>query len=255
MSIRIKKILESIFIKAAAPLERAMFPTYYSENFCIRDCVAIFPKKRIIVNRIKKAGNTSITAFFADIEGIEFDNLHGLKSAIRRPLFIGPKKARALRNYYSIVFVRNPYERVLSAFRDKVGGANPMFSKFPGYGIDSPSAFHQFVSALANGELYSDRHWYPQVDLLYKPISEFSFIGKLESIEHDMSRILNDLGLDAAYAQKLKGLHNVSTHSTGSSALIGQYFSANSAEKIYWLYRKDFEAFNFSREHPSFRFS
>lgn len=246
-----KRVVSGIATNIGSVIDKALFPDYDHRNFSTRDCVAIFPRIGIILNRIKKAGNTSVTAFFAEIEGLSFASSAELKSKIQRPIVFNPFVVHRIRNLYSVVVVRNPYERVLSAFRDKVGRGDLSGEYYPGFADDSPRGFAKFIAFLDNGGLYMDRHWLPQTELLFAPVRSFSFVGKLESLEDDMTKVLSDIGKNPKLAFGLRKPHGIANHLTGSSSLIGSYYTPSLAKTVYRLYQEDFDAFSYPRYHAS----
>lgn len=129
-------------------------------------------------------------------------------------------------NYLKFGFVRNPYDRLISAYVDKVarpdfgsyeynaqlhslyGDKGPLREKF-GNGTLKPT-FKQFVQAAyqvlkqprvtsndtSKREGYEDNssrrdlHWRPQSELLHTDIVPVDFIGRYERLESDRSKVM-----------------------------------------------------------------
>lgn len=97
-------------------------------------------------------------------------------------------------------FVRNPWSRVLSAYRDKVVNVSNLgklriLTRYPGLQPGMP--FRAFVDWLASEEgsdARADRHWVSQHLLL--PHDGNCTIGRLERMDEDLPRILDDYGVD-----------------------------------------------------------
>jgi hypothetical protein len=222
---------------------------YVFSNFENYDNISIYPCHGLIYNRIKKSGNTTITAFLNDVlVGKRHENAERLKADLIRPLDLSPGELRSLLTYRTITFVRNPYDRVLSAYLGS-GRIQKSYGDFR-FGTNSKEHFHQFLEFLDNGGLYLDRHWWPQVDLLFQPVEKFTYIGKLESIVADMKVILQLIGVDSESASLLDQPHEIEIHDGAgkirSARLKTQYYYSDRGRAIVErLYCKDFEKFNY----------
>lgn len=131
--------------------------------------------------------------------------------------------------YLKFGFVRNPYDRLISAYVDKVfrpdigsyeynaqlhslygdDNNNPLRQKFSGNGSVKPS-FKKFVQAAyqvlkqprvtsndtSKREAYEDNssrrdlHWRPQNELLHTDIVPVDFIGRYERLESDRNKVM-----------------------------------------------------------------
>ena len=145
--------------------------------------------------------------------------------------------------------VRNPYTRLVSAWRNKIMLCEPgyehIYRKLMG---DMPSlhskkilAFEQFLRFIENEpDLRScNAHWRRQVDLLLYPAIPYTHIGKLEQLPMTMDLIGKHLGA----AKPLRAGRSNSTVGGGRDPI-----DAATAARIYALYAEDFEAFDYDRE-------
>lgn len=223
-----------------------IFKDAIPKNFNHSDNVAIYPDLHLIYNRIKKSGNTTITAFLSEISGKSYENSAQLKKGILSPLEASFFEIVRAREYYLFTFVRNPYSRVLSAYLDKIArGQGGRFSRFPGYGKNSPEGFEEFVVFLSCGGLLANRHWWPQVELLSWPLSRFDYIGRVEQMDEGMARVLKDVGSDFSKASSLRVPHVLSAHTTSAASKEDYYYSSLSRKLVRELYGDDFEAFGY----------
>ncbi len=101
-------------------------------------------------------------------------------------------------SYFRFCFVRNPYERLLSAWYDKVWLGEPgyvslrrdLLSQIP-QSADQDARkiehFRAFVHHVAEkwDPLTVDHHWCPQVNLLYPDVLKYSMVGRLETFQRD----------------------------------------------------------------------
>jgi Sulfotransferase family len=145
--------------------------------------------------------------------------------------------------------VRNPYTRLVSAWRNKIMLCEPgyehIYRKLMG---DIPAlhhkkilAFEQFLRFIENEpDLRScNGHWRRQVDLLFYPAIPYTHIGKLEQLPMTMDLIGKHLGA----AKPLPVGRSNSTGAGGRDPI-----DAATAARIYALYAQDFEAFGYDRQ-------
>jgi len=94
---------------------------------------------------------------------------------------------------YKVVFIRNPFDRMLSCYINKVKFASPTIERFfwKLYGLNGDMTFADFVHHL--GTCGVDEHWRPQVD--YVNGLNHDHIGILENMESDLKDIMQRLEL------------------------------------------------------------
>ncbi|EDO44982.1 predicted protein [Nematostella vectensis] len=171
-----------------------------------------------------------------------------------------------LKNYYKFLFVRHPYERLVSAYRNKfIDSYNyTLFKQLYGRRIikhfrrnpDQRSlktgegvSFTEFVSyLLASDSEFSDRHW-QQYDLLCRPcLIYYDYVGKFENLRSDADDLLRLLGVE----DRVQFPHNMSSgYKTSSSHLAKQYFRQLPLElkdRLRKLYKHDLNMFGYSAE-------
>jgi hypothetical protein len=145
--------------------------------------------------------------------------------------------------------VRNPYSRLVSAWRNKIMLCEPgyehIYRKLMG---DMPSldskkilAFEQFLRFIENEpDLRScNPHWQRQVDLLLYPAVPYTHIGKLEQLPMTLDLIGKHLGA-------AKPLWVGRSNSTGGGGR--DPIDAATAARIHALYAEDFKTFDYDRE-------
>ena len=224
------------------------------------DAIAAFPELRVVFNRIKKAGNSSVTAFLWDLaaeeRGERAQSIRAAKKTALSPSRANWQEALIMRDYTYFTVVRNPYDRALSAFLQKVSRGQEgndsrkrRFRVVPGWGEPSPEGFAKFVDFLANGGLKHDRHWWPQVELLIMPFERFDVVGRLETLSDDMARLLEVIGRDPAKAETLKRPHPLEAKQpnkiTGATSKRAAYYTPELAATVRRLYAADFETFGY----------
>jgi hypothetical protein len=144
--------------------------------------------------------------------------------------------------------VRNPYTRLVSAWRNKIMLCEPGYEQIyqklmgamPALHSKKTLAFEQFLRFIENEpDLRScNPHWRRQVDLLLYPAIPYTHIGKLEQLPMTMEVIGKHLGA----ANPLRIGRSNSTAGGGRDPI-----DAATADRIYALYAEDFDAFGYDR--------
>jgi hypothetical protein len=161
-----------------------------------------------------------------------------------------------LKNYFTFLFVRDPMERVLSAYKSKFLKENKYFHRRYGRDIikrcrhnatpqalktGSDVTFPEFTKYLVETRRF-DEHWTPFDKLCHPCAVNYDFIGRYE-----------DLGEDAPYLVKKAGIDGRVSfppfRASNTTADMLHYYSQISKTKISQiarLYESDYEMFGFS---------
>lgn len=152
-------------------------------------------------------------------------------------------------DFLRFTFVRNPYTRVISAWKNKVVLCEPGYEKvylqikgaLPPIQRKSLITFREFIEYISTQcDLRTcNPHWRLQTEHLFLSSLNFSFIGKIEQMSDGLRRFEQHLGLSDAF---VGGAKNVSHVSAGSE------YDKFLADRVYSLYQSDFEAFGYDRE-------
>jgi len=154
--------------------------------------VGLWRQQKLLYIRIPKSGNSSIMAA-----------LGGAKKA----RMSAPEILRLDDSWTAFSFVRNPWSRLVSAFTQKAGDSptsarvvDGIYQGFIDQGIPiranmSFEEFCEVVCDIPDGK--TDKHLCSQSSfLIYKKKPIVPFIGKIERITEDWSRLLQQVGLD-----------------------------------------------------------
>ncbi|XP_058486625.1 carbohydrate sulfotransferase 11-like [Solea solea] len=173
-----------------------------------------------------------------------------------------------LRSYLKFVFVREPFERLVSAYRNKFTRSyNTAFHKRYGTKIvqrhradPQPEAlergndvsFEEFVYYLVDPTTQREEpfneHWERVHSLCHPCLIHYDVVGKYETLEQDSRYVLQLAGVEDQVSFPAS---SKSTRTTGDMA--AQFFHNISPfyqKKLYDLYRMDFLLFNYSK--PSY---
>lgn len=141
---------------------------------------------------------------------------------------------------FRFTFVRNPYDRAVSAYLDKIAtGKVSRKKKLLGYPPDSEVSFRDFLLAIAQQEASRmNRHWRPQSALI-SPQVKLDFIGRFEQFGRDFANVLERLGVEPA------AVTNRREHMT-SAAKHRDMIGPEEKALIDRIYRGDFERFGYA---------
>jgi hypothetical protein len=141
--------------------------------------------------------------------------------------------------------VRNPFERLVSCYRDKVlySGPNeiysaPYFERYYYFPIPANIPFGEFVERVARiPDCLADRHFKSQCAYLYHEGSLLvDYIGKFENLAEDWKTLAEKYGFDTALA------HNNSTKAkAGTHRDYRAYYTKELTQLVYQRYKADVE--------------
>ncbi|XP_076056231.1 carbohydrate sulfotransferase 11-like [Oratosquilla oratoria] len=165
---------------------------------------------------------------------------------------------RRLQKYTKFIIVRDPMERLLSAYRNKLAGDTKTarhFKKRFGvailkqYGNRNSSTgdgvtFNQFVDYVTDPSRRKqlNEHWAPYVDLCHPCLVEFDYIGKYETLETDAEFILRKIGAP-------RTLHFPRVYSSKTTSVLPEYLKTLTIKQIraiLTLFDPDFTIFKYN---------
>lgn len=203
----IKLVLRDLY--GAAPLR--LFPGYSRQT-----------QRRMFVHARENAALPPLTA---------------LDDAAQRELLESPDVLR-------FTVVRNPYTRLVSAWRDKVYLCEPSVEDVyvavrnsePDLGPKHPVAFEEFVAYLEHtiGER-SDTHWRRQVDLTYAEALSYTHIGRTEELDATTDLVHRHLGREPVRWPRAN---------EGALRPAARY-TEELARRVHAIYERDFAVFGY----------
>ena len=200
---------------------------------------------------IAKVASSSIKATLArllDLDGAE-GNPHEVD--FPRPTSSNPRGERIYPGLYAFGFVRNHWDRLVSCYRDKIGGEVVDFTGFAESGVahclarfdvfskDMP--FAEFVHAVASiPDEEADEHFRSQSDYLINSHGKVAvdFVGRYENLESDFEQVAREIGLPSE--TKLPRLQ-VSPTPTDYSG----YYTPETRSVVEKRFARDIELFSF----------
>ena len=146
--------------------------------------------------------------------------------------------------YFKFSFVRNPWDRLYSAYRFlSSGGMNDSDARWAAEHLSAYPDFKGFVmQGLSNRKIIDQKHMRSQCDYL-KPAGRVEpgvdFIGRFESIEQDFRTIGDRLGLDVELQKK-----NVTL--AVSHTDYRDVYNDEMVEQVGVIYKDDIDTFGYS---------
>lgn len=136
-------------------------------------------------------------------------------------------------DYFSFIFVRNPWDRLLSCYLNTVVGPRARYTSFDEC---SEMSFEEFVVWLEGKDWAKlDHHVHPQVRSI-PPGVEPDFIGRVENFDEDVNRLLKRFGMEASHCPRI----NASKHGH-----YREYYNERTKEIVARLYKEDIERFGY----------
>ncbi len=146
-------------------------------------------------------------------------------------------------SYFKFCFVRNPFERLLSCYLEKVkdGGLTARFQSKLGYGRALVS-FSDFIAVIKQESIDDmDPHYAPQYHHNFHQLMNYNYIGRFERLEPDLIAIGSKLKIDF-----MNYFIRIDPHGTGEKS--PKYFFTDSIiDDIVRIYQIDFETFGYSK--------
>lgn len=217
----------------------------------------VLPEKKVVYTSVPKAANSTVKKCLWSASGVHIEGKN-----INSAIFKNPGPSRRVseidnqelaiifqsEGWFRFSFVRNPYKRLLSGYKDKILGlgnpkkSNSFLKRINWHASELPS-FDEFIQAVCSQEEDAmDWHWMPQSRLLMPDIIRYDFVGKLENFHDDMRTVLSRIDTDS---EKIEALLSVSLNKTSEKKNNPVFISDKTAEMIYKKYAKDFEMFDY----------
>ncbi|MFT6927968.1 MAG: hypothetical protein ACJAZP_003615 [Psychromonas sp.] len=189
--------------------------------------------KCIFIHIPKTAGSSILTCLMGD----KINRDHGTYYDFKR---IDPDR---FNRYFKFCFVRNPYDRAVSAYEYlKNGGNNSSDLYYKKLIEDKYPSFKKFILEYLDGnKIHENLLFSPQYLFIYDDRNEcqVDYIGRFENINENFKFICKKIGVSARLPSKNRVQRN--TYET--------YYSDHQVkEKVYNLYSKDFDLFQYSKE-------
>lgn len=222
--------------------------------YCYVPKVACTNWKRVMMVLTGQSNATNLVSIPADVA-------HADTNALRLSQLPKKEIKRILKEYTLFLIARNPFERLLSAYRNKFSDNLPSSKYFQSrYGrqiikkyratpttddLDSGAnvSFSEFISFILNEGTDTNEHWTPIFDLCLPCTLNYTFIGHYETLLEDAKTILDMVGAPTMVFPVTRGGH--------TKDRLREYFqqlSIFTIQHLYKLYLADFKLFDYKLE-------
>lgn len=150
--------------------------------------------------------------------------------------FSNPTNKPCRDDYFKFTFVRNPLERIISTYQDKVNHCTGTEWELPFYAKFYGKSFEYFVDFLyqIRNERNLERHIRPQTQLVNN-LKYLDFVGKVENFSSDIMYLSKILGIN------VKNIPNENK----SNKYENFYINNSTLKKIKEIYSSDFTEFGY----------
>ncbi|KAK3570123.1 hypothetical protein QTP86_011700 [Hemibagrus guttatus] len=260
------RLIKEVCAKYRSNISRTITPHHVSRIY-------VEDRHKLLYCEVPKAGCSNWKRVLMVLAGvassthkINHDTVHYGNHLTRLDSLDQHAVSERLRSYTKVLFIREPMERLVSAFRDKFESPNSYYHPVFGKPIISKYRVNASKSALRTGSgvtfqefirylldvhrpIGMDIHWEPVSQLCSPCLLDYDFIGKFETIEEEANFLLRRAGAPKnltfpTFKDRNPEAARTSTHITQ------RYFtqlSASDRQRVYDFYYMDYLMFNYSK--------
>ena len=205
----------------------------------------------LMYGRVPKVANSSIKATLCKLLSLRPDG--GIKTTSDRfwrdnthgeTQLITPLQARRLRtSHFSFSFVRNPFDRLVAAYNNKILEIDDVPLPMKRMGLHHGMSFASFIQTVCNADpLMMDNHVRPQAEMLTTSNKLVpKFVGRMEHINDHWRRLRGRMQLEGLPTLGSLPMKNVRRE--GRSDIRDLFSSSALIDQVLERYSQDFKRF------------
>ncbi|MBB4302613.1 hypothetical protein GGD81_001643 [Rhodobium orientis] len=210
----------------------------------------VIPDLKIAFGRVPKAANSSIKAALARHVSHDPDgpvkptrDQFWAECTNGRTSMMTPAEAARLAGYLIFTFTRNPFDRLVSCYNNKIVVSKELPASFARLGFDKDMSFDAFAAKVATiDDGHADIHFQSQAAMLAHDGDIVpGFIGRFENLADDWHDL--DAALAAHCGIRLGRLEKRNYRRGGADDLAGYYRSNETVALVRQRYADDFRLF------------
>ena len=159
-----------------------------------------------------------------DVHEIRTMKQHGIRRLFR---FTPQERAYRIKNYFKVILVRHPMERIISSYRCTIESNSPLADKLrpailskyrPGASTDNTTiiSFKEFIQYIVDESKANqvlNPHWQMYQDNCFPCSIKYDYVGKLETADEDVKCLLPRVS-NVSYTFAKPGAHGPSTYTS-----------------------------------------
>ena len=236
------------------------------QRFNLFHHIMVNEKFKVLFCFIPKVGCSNMKRIFLVMDGlyssVETVNIKKMNQEIvRLEKFPQEKREYMLKNFYKFMFVRDPYERLASAYRNKwlnnknielhanlgrriIAKYRYNNTKEPQHGDDV--SFTEFVQYLTDNPPWDvNEHWMPYEDLCRPCNIQYDFIGSIDTLRRDVVHAMRQIHANETKYHMIKISGSPLTQSKKKSAGFLKELPKKYFDKLLAYFKRDHELFDY----------
>lgn len=233
----------------ASILVRSSIPFFRETNARNSGLVVLYPALNLAYNRLKKVANNSIRHYLRDLSGEKRKQVSPGQNSLDSSTLeqslnsiLGRKLLVAVSSFDWACVVRDPYERLLSAYLDK--SRHDRYGHIPGFSRRDAVGFRRFVEYIGSGGLNADRHWSPQSASLFLNPNSYGKLIPMTQLSNFFSDLRRENCLPPVSKKNYQTSHKLDLKQTNnSSRFLADFYDQASISTVDEMYRLDFKLY------------
>lgn len=186
--------------------------------------ITISSEYKFVWFRVAKVGTRTIFNEFKN-NNIALDAVHPMSVHYPQNLY---------KKYFKFAFVRNPWDRLCSCWRNKVIDSN--YYNFDNKELEKMQNFNYFVEYVENLNIeFCDHHLRLQCKLV--DLNNIDYLGRFETFSEDLAEVFKKINIDLNGISKMNASKEFKQYQ--------KYYTSELAQKVYKIYQKDIQVFNY----------